>query len=416
MQINTGPLFFKMFEIMKKLLLSCDHYVFSFHGQYYVKESGLILLNRYLNVFELVRFAVRVKTVFSEKELGIHRFLIEDKRIEVYPIPFFQGPKQYASSFLRIKKTLKSVYKGVDAAIFRLPSPLGFMALNEIKNKNIPLAVEIIANPYEKMKNTSSIFHFILQFLIHQKLKKALKHANGVSYVTKSVLQRIYPPQKKDHFKSYYSSVELPQAFFYKKRVLKKGKEFVICHVTNQIKTYNKGHITLLKAIKILKEKGLENVVVKFAGYGDLMKELHQYSLSLRLKDNVEFVGYLDLNELREFLVRSDLMVFPSKTEGMPRCIVEAMATGLPCLSTPVGGIPELLPHSLLFQPNDSVGFAKKINELYQNSNLYEELSSELFEKSKQFSSEALTNRRNKFYQNLYRLTEKFNKTLFKTN
>lgn len=364
------------------------------------------MLNRYLNVFDFVRFAVRVKTVVSTEGLGVHNFLIEDNRIEVYPIQFYQGPKQFAFSYLRITKTLKEVSKGIDAAIFRLPSPIAFMVLNEIKNKNIPIAVEIVANPFEKMNNANSVFRYLLHFSIHRKLKNALKFADGVSYVTKHTLQKIYPAIKEKSFTTNYSSVELSESFFYKERKLTKKKNFVICHVTNQIKTHNKGHIILINALKILKDIGFNNVVVKFAGYGEMVDELKGYSTKFGLNDQVDFVGFLSLNELRNFLVESDLMVFPSKTEGMPRCIIEAMATGLPCLSTPVGGTPELLPQSLLFQPNDSIGFAGKIYELFQNPNLYEEISSKLFEKSKDFSSDVLTKRRNNFYKNLAMLTK----------
>ena len=60
-------------------------------------------------------------------------------------------------------------------------------------------------------------------------------------------------------------------------------------------------------------------------------------------------------------LKKNDVFIFPSKSEGLPRAVIEAMAVGLPCLSTPVGGIPELIDEEYLFDPLDEMGFTNAI-------------------------------------------------------
>lgn len=111
---------------MSKLLVSCDEYAYHLNGSYYLSEFGTALSHRYLNVFQEIRLAVRTRDIDSESELKGKILKIKDNRIEIYPLPFFQGPRQYAREFFRIKKSLNKVTYGCDAAVFRLPSTVAY--------------------------------------------------------------------------------------------------------------------------------------------------------------------------------------------------------------------------------------------------------------------------------------------------
>ena len=142
---------------MKQLLLSSDEYVYLFNGQYFFEEFTNALISRYLNVFDNIRFAARTKVVYSETELGIYNVPVTDGRIEIYPIPFFQGPKEYAIRFFEVKKAAKRTVEKCDAAIIRVPSTIGFVILNEVRKKKIPYAVEVVANPSIEIANSKNI-------------------------------------------------------------------------------------------------------------------------------------------------------------------------------------------------------------------------------------------------------------------
>ena len=107
-----------------------------------------------------------------------------------------------------------------------------------------------------------------------------------------------------------------------------------------------------------------------------------------------------------------DLMVFPSKSEGLPRTIIEAMAVGLPCISTNVGGIPELLDHKYLFSPPDVEGFAAEVCRLIDNPKELEKMSRENSKRAKDYSSDVLTERRTTFYKKLKSCVEEGRKCM----
>jgi glycosyltransferase involved in cell wall biosynthesis len=121
----------------------------------------------------------------------------------------------------------------------------------------------------------------------------------------------------------------------------------------------------------------------------------------LGVRQFCEFTGLISKPmDLRQRLIDADIMVFPTKGEGLPRCIIEAMAVGLPCLSTPVNGIPELLSEDCLFNQQDVDAFALKCIGLLQ-SNDWNKKSNENHIKSHEFAEVLINERRIKFYEAL---------------
>jgi glycosyltransferase involved in cell wall biosynthesis len=76
-----------------------------------------------------------------------------------------------------------------------------------------------------------------------------------------------------------------------------------------------------------------------FVGKGELSHELQKYVKSLNLQNNIHFFGYVTLAELLDIYSMSDYYIMSSKYEGQPLTLLEAMASGLPCI---VSDIPNL--------------------------------------------------------------------------
>jgi len=128
-----------------------------------------------------------------------------------------------------------------------------------------------------------------------------------------------------------------------------------------------KGHNFLIRAFEKVK-KELPSVHLVFAGEGRLRSQLEQQAAQTLYADSIHFLGRRD--NVPELLKAMDAYVQPSiGSEGLPRSILEAMAAGVPCIATDVGGNREVIPDSsvgLLVPPRDADALANAMVTLAQ--------------------------------------------------
>ncbi|MCP4609800.1 MAG: glycosyltransferase family 4 protein [Planctomycetes bacterium] len=104
------------------------------------------------------------------------------------------------------------------------------------------------------------------------------------------------------------------------------------------------------------------------------------------LSDRVCFLGHRD--DIASILTISDVFVLPSRSEGQPGALVEAMASGLPCLGTRAGGVPEVITdgHDGLLVDRENIGaMTHAISRLLENKNLRKSLGRNAKETAKHF-------------------------------
>ena len=392
---------------MSKLLLSCDDYVFLYKGKYYARtQEKYDFYQRYLRVFDKLRLVTRC---VEEKQLGKSRVLLDDDRIEFVPMPFFSGPLHYAKVYFKISKLLSYITNGCDAAILRLPSTIAQRVGEKVLKSGIPYATELVFDANDAYENATNIIERILWRKIDSQMKNLCSNADGVSCVTRQYMQQHYTSKKANAFYSHYSSITLNQNFYSGARSYPQKDIFKIAHVCTQVQYKGrKGYNEIIDALKILKERGV-SVVVNFAGpdYRNGIALLTEYAQKQDVSEMVNFIGGVTREQLGHYLDESDLYVMPTWAEGLPRVIIEAMSKGMPVITTPVSGNPELVSDHFLVDYEDVKKLADRIEELVKTPKLYEDTSKENFSRSLEYESAILEQRRDSFYKKLKLLADK---------
>ncbi|MCM8773771.1 MAG: glycosyltransferase, partial [Candidatus Omnitrophica bacterium] len=143
-----------------------------------------------------------------------------------------------------------------------------------------------------------------------------------------------------------------------------------------------KGFDYLIDACQILDREGL-NFYCKIVGQGELLGRLSSKVKKYKLSDKIEFLGEKTQKEIMELYKEATVLVQPSvlakngDRDGIPNVILEAMACGVPVISTNISGIPEAIidkETGILVPPNNSVALAKAILNLANDDILKEKI------------------------------------------
>jgi glycosyltransferase involved in cell wall biosynthesis len=164
-----------------------------------------------------------------------------------------------------------------------------------------------------------------------------------------------------------------------------------------------KGQDLLLRSVRQLKSAmdGLK-LHVDLVGAGKHQAACVALALELGLEPDVTFHGHVSsADKLRALLDAADVMIHPSRTEGMPRVIIEAMARGLPCIATRVGGIPELLDADCLVPSGDCDALVRAMGALVRAPGRYADQSRQNFHASLGHSERLSTERYSQFLATL---------------
>lgn len=160
------------------------------------------------------------------------------------------------------------------------------------------------------------------------------------------------------------------------------------------------GSWQILQACRLIEKKGVATAIRAFAlfarefpnaqfsiaGKGELQPELEELAEQLGVAKRVHFVGFLGQRDLREIYGRSHIFLHPSETppdenqEGVPNSLLEAMATGLPVVTTTHGGIPEAVSdrvNGFLSRERDHAKLGADLIALARDRDLYRRCSAE---------------------------------------
>lgn len=362
---------------------------------------------RYLEVFERVRVVARVREVVSVPDNWQRA---DGERVLFSAIPHYIGPWQYLLCAHRVVLAARAALLPGRAIIMRVDSQIAACIFPVLQRTGRPFGVEVVVDPYDVFA-PGGINHVLRPFFRWKFTYQMRNHcaaACAAAYVTAHALQRRYPPASTA-FSTHYSSVELPEAAF-----CPTARLFPDCPQPCRIVSIaylvdsRKGIDVLLEAAHRCITTGT-SLDLTIIGDGRMRPVLQQRAAQLGIGGQVHFPGHLPVDRVHEQLDQADLFVLPSRGEGLPRALIEAMARGLPAIGTYVGGFPELLPANYLVPPGDPVALAAKIKSVIADPPATRELARENLKKALAYRKDVLRERRMEFYRFVKARTDEWN-------
>ncbi len=138
-----------------------------------------------------------------------------------------------------------------------------------------------------------------------------------------------------------------------------------------------KGFKDLIQAFAPI-SKQFSNWKVVFIGNGDI-KEGQKLAKKLTIENQVQFMGWVSGDLKDDIFKKSKIFCLPSYAEGFPMAVLDAWAYGLPVITTPVGGLPDVLineRNALIFKPGDINTLTTQITQMIVNDELRKNIAS----------------------------------------
>lgn len=227
--------------------------------------------------------------------------------------------------------------------------------------------------------------------------KRLIKNCPYVYYVTSRFLQQRYPTKGKSVGCSNVV-INTVDVSVLKQKIEKKLDidSRIRIGTAAALDVRYKGQEYVITAIKILLQEGYDIEYCLAGGNRRNSTYLKELAKKEGVEERVFFCGSLTIDQMEEYYDSLDIYIQPSKQEGLPRAVIEAMSRGCLVLGTNVAGIPELLPKSCLFKKGSAQAVANAVKNLLSLN--HKEIAEQNFQKAKEYVKPVLEERRKKFY------------------
>lgn len=349
---------------------------------------------RYLEHFDELVVIARVS---SDDTIEVDNTMLTSyNNVRFIELPYYRGPGGYLANRKRINEIISNNIKNDGCYICRLPGQIGSSVISILRKKKIPYSCEVVGNPWDVFAK-GSINHPlrpIIRLYSTYCLKKQVHHAQACLYVTQNTLQRMYPVKKGAYSVGVSDVIVNKSDFATSPKVLKKKDTYSLISVGSLAQMYKAPDI-VLKALSVLKPRGIN---IKLTWLGDGVFRQNMIDLAHSLNVNVDFKGNVSPQEVHQYLTDSDIFLLVSRTEGLPRAVVEAMAHGMPCIGSKVGGIPELLEDSVLVEKENVFQLAQLIEKMIKNPDFANKQAERNLNEAKLYCEDKLRQKRNEFF------------------
>jgi len=309
--------------------------------------------------------------------------LMEGKNLSIYPLSSIKGSGilrklRYIPWMFVHVLLLNKLINEADAVHVPIPSDIGTLGMILAKFKNKRLFVRYCGNwNYQSTKAEKLWKGFMERF------------AGGNNVMLATGLQGNVPSVKNRNIHWIFSSSltkEEIDKLTQKKPLLdpKAPKLIIVCRMVE-----SKGVKNLIDSIKILKER-FPKIHLYLVGDGEDLEKFKDYVIGLDINENITFEGKLNHEDVITALQNAHIFCFPSKSEGFPKAVLEALACGLPVVANPISAIPELLNSGagILLENDQPETIAFQVLNILHNPNQYLVMQNEGLNIASKFSLE----------------------------
>lgn len=365
---------------------------------------GYSFWTRYLDVFSSVRVVARVQDVASVPEDWKRA---DGPSVSFAQIPSYHGVLQYLRRLPSIHRATRAIADEGEALILRVPSPASHHMFRALSAER-PFGVEVVGDPYEVF--APGAFQHPLRPLLRaitpRQTQAQCAVACAVAYVSAHALQPSYPP-RPGAFVTEYSSVELPSETIADAPRRHQPQPRLEVVTVGTLEQMYKGFDVLIDAVALCTQQHGIGLSLRVVGDGKHRDDLAERARQKGVAEHITFLGRLPAGEaIRDELDRADLFVLPSRTEGLPRSMIEAMARAVPCIGTRVGGIPQLIGDEDLVPPDDAEALAACMTSVVREPKRMDRMSERALERSRDYEEGILAVRRRAFYRAVAEDTE----------
>ena len=362
-----------------------------------VGSGGYEFWERYLEVFDEVRVLGRLRDVPVAPRSAVRA---DGPNVSLVPLPYHLGPWAYLRKYPSLRRAARRAADTQDSVIVRAPGAATALLVSAFGRSGRPYGVEVVGDPYDVFVpgGVRTVLRPILRRWMTNDIRRHCARACAVAYVTADFLQRRYPASPAAYVASY-SCIDLTdEAFVRDPRPIKPEGDTRHIVFVGSLEQMYKAPDVLIEAVAAACERGAD-LRLTMVGAGKHRGELEARAEARGLGNRVRFLGHLSsADAVRKELDAADLFVLPSRTEGLPRALIEAMARALPCIGSSVGGIPELLSPSEQVPPGEVDALSSKILEILGDRERCCRLSHENLQRARDYHVAALHPRRRAFY------------------
>ncbi|MDE7324469.1 MAG: glycosyltransferase family 4 protein [Lachnospiraceae bacterium] len=295
----------------------------------------------------------------TENSGGVQIIRIRTKRKYKEHCSFSEMADYLCKAWPVIKRLQKEQRFDICQVFFGIPSgPVGYLLK---KKYHLPYIIRFGGGDIPGFQDR---FAFLYK-LLGPFLKVIWNNADALVANSKGLKKLAEDFYDKRQIDIIYNGVDMEK--FYPGNIKKSGlNDLNILFVSRLIE--RKGLQFVIPKLREIQEISHKNIHLTIVGDGPYRKELEKIAAENACTDMIRFEGQKDKSELLRYYQMADIFILPSRKEGMPNVVLEAMACGLPVVMTPCEGSCELIADNGIVTPIDT--FAETLTKLCADEDL----------------------------------------------